>query len=169
MSIHPFRPISEAMSRPVYAIAPGARVADVFSVSERLHVHHFPIVVGGKVVGIVCTCDLLEASPDAAASGWGRHDVAMLDRTATAEQAATLMRDQEVGSVVLMESSELCGIVTREDLASDPTLALTLDEGHCSACGTRKHLRRGPNEMFLCADCSQRARADSWYDTGGGD
>jgi CBS domain-containing protein len=169
MSTHPFRLISEVMTRPVYAIAPGTHVAEVFSASERLHVHHFPIVSGGKVVGIICTCDLLEAQPDAEVSGWARRDVATLEPTATAQQAATLMRNQEVGSVVIVESSHLRGIVTREDLASDPSLALTLEEGHCSACGTRKHLRRGPNELFLCDDCSQRARADSWYDTGGGD
>jgi CBS domain-containing protein len=157
------------MNRPVFAIAPNARVAEVFAVSERLHVHHFPIVLDGTVVGIVCTCDLLEARPDADVSGWARRDVATLEPTDTAEEAARLMRDEAVGSVVVAEASQLRGIVTREDLASYPRLALTLDEGHCSACGARKHLRRDLGDLFLCAECSQRARHDSWYETGGGD
>jgi CBS domain-containing protein len=169
MSTQVFHPIAEQMQRPVYAITPDTRVAEVFSVAERLHVHHFPIMHDGKVVGVVCTCDLLEAPPDAQISGWARRDVVTLDPTGTAEQAAALMRDEDVGSVVITDAARPCGIVTREDLARDPKLALTLDEGHCSACGARKHLRRGPNDLFLCVDCSQRARADSWYDTGGGD
>lgn len=169
MSNQAFHPVSNSMQRPVYAIGPATPVAEVLAVAERLQVHHFPIIAGGDLLGIVCTCDLLEARPDTAVSRWARHDVVTLDPTGTAEQAAALMRDRGVGSVVIAEASGPCGIVTREDLARDPKLALTLDEGHCSACGARKHLRRASNDTFLCVDCSQRAREDSWYDTGGGD
>jgi hypothetical protein len=57
-------------------------------------------------------------------------------------------------------------MVTREDVArSAPDLASLMEKGHCSACGTLHHLHPGPNAMFLCSDCLDRAREDPWFDT----
>lgn len=168
MSSPVFHPISNAIRRPVYAIKPETRVSEVHALAERLHVHHFPIMVDGEVLGIVCTCDLLEALPDASVSGWARCDVVTLDPTGTTEHAAALMRDQGVGSVVIAEDSRPCGIVTREDLARDPKLALTLEMAWAASyleCPRRWHEFRARASYGL-AQPEQARRATFWVNSG---
>ena len=43
-------------------------------------------------------------------------DPVVLESTATVEQAAQCMRDEDVGDVLVHEDGELCGIVTDRDL-----------------------------------------------------
>jgi predicted transcriptional regulator len=161
--------VYEIMSVPVVVIAPERRVSDVFELSRRSDVHHFPVVEGGSLVAFVCTCDLRDAAPDMPVSAFARSAVT-ISATSSAEDAARLVARRAVGSVVVIDDREVAGIVTREDLARlAPELAPLLAEGHCAACNSSKHLRPGLDAAFLCTSCLDRARQDNWFDVGVGD
>jgi predicted transcriptional regulator len=162
-------PVLAIMSRPVVAIDADAKVSKVLQLAAREHIHHFPIVERGALVGFVCTCDLEDARADAVVSSFSKRDVVTIPSYETAENAARLMRERAVGSVVVTGAGGICGIVTREDVARYPELASLLEEGRCAACGARAHLRPGPDGAFLCSDCGARARGDNWFDLGAGD
>lgn len=162
-------PVLAIMTRPVLSIEADAKVSKVLELSEREHVHHFPIVERGALVGFVCTCDLNDARADAAVSSFAKRDVVTIASWERAERAAELMRERAVGSVVVTGAGGVCGIVTREDVARYPELARLLEDGRCAACGARTHLRPGPDGAFLCADCGSRAHGDNWFDIGAGD
>lgn len=158
--------VSEIMSRPAVTIEPGARVEDVFGLAERRAVHHFPIVDRGALVGLVCTCDLRDASPHSCATDLAQQRVVTISPDGHADEAALLMAKESVGSIVVVGADGVVGMLTREDVArSAPELAGLIEEGHCSACGTRHHLKPGPNNEFLCADCLERGSGDPWFDT----
>jgi CBS domain-containing protein len=165
--MQPHHPIvSELMSAPAVTIDPDMRVENVLDLAEQRAVHHFPIVEHGALVGLVCTCDLRDALPHSCAMERSHQHVVTISPDGKAEDAARLMAREAVGSVVVVGSEGIVGMITREDVArSAPELASLMAEGHCSACGTRHHLHPGPNDTFLCSDCLERGTEDPWFDT----
>lgn len=162
--------VSGLMSLPVLTVAPNARAQEVLAVAELNGVHHFPIVGSGKLVGLVCTCDLQELQPEANVLQVAWRHVVTLPPNRSLGDAARLMAIQGVGSIVLVDRDVVCGIITREDLIeADPELDKLLCEARCAACGTRRHLRPGPDGQCLCQDCQVRAREGAWLEQGGGD
>ncbi len=132
-------------------------------------VHHFPVVDGGKLVGIVCTCDLQDLEPEAKVLQVAWRHVVTLPPDGSLSDAARLMALQGVGSIVVVDEHGVCGIVTREDLVRvDPELDKLLWEARCTACGARRHLRPGPAGQCICQDCQTRAKDGAWLDVGGG-
>jgi CBS domain-containing protein len=161
--------VSDVMSQPAIVIGPDCAVSEIFALAELRHIHHFPILEGGALVGIVCTCDLRNAEPSSKATAYARRNVATIAPTRSAADAARLMAERAVGSAVVVGPEGVYGIVTREDLQSQAAAKALLEEGHCAACGSFKHLRSGPDGAFLCVDCAERARGENWFDTGVGD
>ena len=162
--------VSQFMHQPVFSVGPGASVQEVMALARAKGIHHIPIVQRGKLLGLVCTCDLHEARPTLPVLSLARRNVVTALPDCSAGDAARLMMTNAVGSVVVCNPDGVWGIVTRQDLAqARPELAALLAEGHCAACGACEHLRLGPGDTFLCATCSERARARHWYDDGCGD
>ena len=162
--------VSEHMSLPVVTIAPDARAADVLALAQTKGVHHFPIVEEGKLVGIVCTCDLQELGADAKVLQVAWRHVITLRPGDSVSDAARLMALHGVGSIVVSDEGGVCGIVTRAELIrADPELDRLLLEARCVACGARSHLRPGPQGQCLCQSCQARAKAGAELDVGGGD
>ena len=56
--------VFELMRQPVVTVGPGATVDDVTTLAKDRNIHHVPIVQHGRLLGIVCTCDLAGARPD---------------------------------------------------------------------------------------------------------
>jgi CBS-domain-containing membrane protein len=52
------QPVSGSMSLPVLTVGPDAQVQEVLALTGEKGLHHFPIVAAGKLVGMICTCDL---------------------------------------------------------------------------------------------------------------
>jgi acetoin utilization protein AcuB len=161
--------VADIMSQPALVIDPDWAVSEVFWLSELKQIHHFPIVDRGALVGIVCTCDLRDARPEDRVRFHARRDVATIASTRNAADAARLMAERAVGSAVVVDLEGIRGIVTRGDLQSRAGAKHALAEGHCAACATHQHLRPGPDGAYLCADCTERAAGDNWFDTGVGD
>lgn len=158
------------MHQPVIGVAPGASVEEVLALAREKQVHHIPIVKKGRVLGLVCTCDLNEAPLTLPALQLARRNVVTALPSCSAGDAARLMVQNAVGSVLISNRDGVWGIVTRKDLAeAGPDLAELLGGSSCAACGAGQHLRPGPGETLLCVACTERASASHWYDDGGGD
>jgi predicted transcriptional regulator len=168
--MHTNQTVSDSMSLPVLTVGPDARVGEVLALADSNGVHHFPLVAGGKLVGIVCTCDLQELSPEAKVMQAAWRFVVTVPLESMLIDAARLMALHGVGSVVVMNAGHIGGIVTREDcIRAAPELEQLLWDARCVACGSRFHLRPGPDGHCICHDCQVRARDGAWLDLGGGD
>jgi predicted transcriptional regulator len=161
--------VSELMHQPLTSVGPGASVDEVLSLAKSKGVHHVPIVQRGKLLGLVCTCDLHGAQNDVKALQLARRQVLTVQPDCPAADAAKLMLEHAVGSLIVSNRDGLWGIVTRHDLMhSGQALAELLAESHCASCQSTHHLRQGPGETYLCVDCAERAATAHWYDEGGG-
>ncbi|HVY25810.1 MAG TPA: CBS domain-containing protein [Polyangiaceae bacterium] len=164
------QPVSELMRQPVVSVGPGASVQEVTELAESKGIHHIPIVQRGKLLGLVCTCDLQAAPPALPVLQLARRNVITAMPDCNAGDAARLMMTHVVGSLLIANGDGVWGIVTRSDLArSDAALAALLAPVHCAACKSRHHLQRGAGDTFLCAACAERANASHWFDDGGSD
>jgi len=56
--------VCEVMTRDVFSVGPDEAVADVRAELQRRHIRHLPVVVDGRVVGILSLRDLLRADID---------------------------------------------------------------------------------------------------------
>ena len=161
--------ISELMHQPLVSVGPGARVDEALTLARSKRIHHVPIVQDGKLLGLVCTCDLGSARLDLPALQLARRNVVTVEPNCTAADAARLMVTNVVGSLIVRNRDGLWGIVTRSDLArADEYLASLLSALRCSACGSTRHLQQGPGDGYLCVQCAERARASHWFDEGYG-
>ena len=127
------RPIGERMHANVKAIR---RTAPLYQATRIIHennVHHLPVVDGDEIVGILSDRDLRRAcgveavvdelsraseSPYIGASKVEdimSRPVATLTECATFRDAARLMATQRIGSVPIVRSGKLVGIVTDTD------------------------------------------------------
>jgi acetoin utilization protein AcuB len=161
--------VSGSMSLPVVTIGPDAQVQEVLALADAKGFHHFPIVAAGKLVGIVCTCDLQELSPEARVLQAAWRFVVTVPHDSVLSDAARLMALHGVGSIVVMDDGQVGGIITRADVVrAAPELEQLLSLARCAACGTRCHLRPGPDGHCICQDCQARARDNGWLELGGG-
>jgi len=150
--------VLHSMSTPVVALDPNTEVAEVLRTSERLGIHHFPLIDAAGLFGLVCTCDLEGAPPAQAVSRFARRDPITVPPRAKLHEAAARMMRLGVGSVLVADEEGVWGILTRDDLAAQvPELMQAIS---CVSCGSRQHLRLGPGHTLICPACTERAPAD---------
>jgi predicted transcriptional regulator len=129
-------------------------VAEALAVARTHRIHHLPVTHDHELVGIVCTCDLHGAIPDAPVAAIMRTPVIALDRNAHVLDAVSSMNTHDVGSVVLMDGSHACGILTRGDvLMAQPKLAPLFIKSSCNCCGLTRHLAASADGTTLCMFC----------------
>jgi predicted transcriptional regulator len=158
----------ELMRRPLITLRPYDVAAVALDMAREHGVHHFPVCDHEQVVGMVCTCDLQEATPHQSVGTIMRPPVT-LSANRSAADAAMLMKAADVGSVLITDQrGGPCGIVTRGDLNGDPPVAALLEDCRCESCGSLRHLQRY-RERHLCFSCRERALEPQAFETGGGD
>lgn len=159
------RSVAEVMSRPVVVIAPDARAADVLAAAESAHIHHFPIVNAGELVGFVCTCDLAQAAPQDPVIRFAWHYPATVSPGCPLVDAARLLLLHGVGSFVVVDRGGIRGIITCDDLRrASPELEALLESARCVACGAGSHLRPGSDGRLVCVRCKPRTPIRSGSD-----
>jgi CBS domain-containing protein len=109
--------VMHLMSTPVVTLEPTTEVSELLRLSESLDIHHFPLVDASGLVGLVCTCDVKGARPEQPVSELSRRAPVTLPPAATADEAAALMIEENVGSVLIADEGEVWGILTHDDLA----------------------------------------------------
>jgi len=112
--------ISEIMSSPVESVSPDLSVFDAGKIMDDKGVKRLPVLSGNRLVGIVTQTDLIRIL-----TSYGMwRDVSMImsqntlgvQRKATVTEAAKVMADNNVSSIVIMEDDEVVGIFTERDL-----------------------------------------------------
>jgi len=121
-------------------------------------VHHLPIVEGGILVGIVCTCDLRGAAADEHLGRRMRTPVVTIRPDAPTWDALGTMKNADVGSLPVLYHGFLIGIVTTGDLER---AGLSSARRHCALCGARHHVRCTPrgNRCVACWEIESGGKA----------
>jgi CBS domain-containing protein len=132
------RRVAELMTWALEIAEPGTTCQRARSVCAARAVHHLPVVEGGILVGIVCTCDLRKAAPDAPLGKHMRSPVVTIRPDAPTWDAHGTMKSSDVGALPVLYHGFLIGIVTAGDLER---AGLTSTRKHCALCGARHHVR----------------------------
>lgn len=173
--------LSEVMHQPLTTTTGETTVIAALALAQDAGVHHLPVVGPSSsasavtaadgsssrmLAGFVCTCDLYDKELNVRIADVMREPVT-LDHAATAHEAAVLMRERGVGSVIVIENGEPCGIVTRGDVLRLADEAETLlGPSHCECCGLTRHLKTNAHGQTLCMFCDERAGEDGWFELG---
>jgi CBS domain-containing protein len=161
-------PLPIVMSRPLVVLQAFDTVSEALATAREHHVHHFPVYGNGQLIGMLCTCDLQEASPEQPVAEVMRPAVT-IPASRSAADAALLMKAADVGSVLVLDwDGRACGIVTRGDLNGEQPAEAILEDCRCECCGTTHHLHRYEGRQ-LCFSCRERAAEPAEFETGGGD
>ena len=124
--------VSEWMSRKVITIAPESSVSDAVKLMKEKKIKHIPVVRDEKLKGIISDRDIKEFSPSKATS-LDVYELHYLLATTTVktimktkvytttpdtpiEEAAMLMHDQAIGSLPVIESNRVIGIISDRDI-----------------------------------------------------
>jgi len=125
--------VKNRMTKNPITVKPDLPVAEALEWMRREKVRHFPVVdKKGKLVGMVARDDLLYASPSPVTtlSVWEvtylmsqvtvdevmTKEVVTTTEDAPIEEAARLMYDNRIGSLVVMRDGLVVGIITEADL-----------------------------------------------------
>jgi CBS domain-containing protein len=157
--------LRELVGQELVAGHPGLTVSEALTLAADNELHHIPVMDGERLAGFVCTCDLRAATPSASLSDVMRTSVLTLDVDSTARDAATLMSENAVGSVIIVEQGRPVGIVTRGDLVARWPDSDEL--ARCECCGLARHLSTNRFGQVLCVYCHERSEADDWFELGG--
>jgi acetoin utilization protein AcuB len=122
--------VKDSMTREIVTLAPDETVGTALALCRERRIRHLPVLTEGKLVGIVSDRDLRSATP---AFGDQERAVALqeilVEDVMTSdvvsvlpddpiEQAANTMRERRIGSLPVVESGELVGIITSSDVMS---------------------------------------------------
>lgn len=115
-----------------FTISPDQTIPEAHEIMAQHGVRRLPVMKNGKLVGIVSREDIQSASPSKATSLSVGEITYLLAKTkikqimsknivtispdALLEEAATLMRDQKVGFLPVVEDGKLVGIITESDI-----------------------------------------------------
>jgi CBS domain-containing protein len=112
--------MSQEMSSPVETIPLSAPVLDVAEMMEAKGIKRFPVVAHDKLIGIVTQTDITRGlvllSPLKSISKIISGDLATVDASQAVTEAARVMSDHHISSVVILRNGSPVGILTEEDV-----------------------------------------------------
>ncbi len=126
-------PITKVMSADLTTIQRGQRISEAYEIFKRAPFHHLPVLDGDSLVGVLSSTDILrltydiDGTDDRTLEMFLDHqftiddamspDVLSLPNTATVKDAAEMLSDGTVHSVIVLEQGGgIAGIVTTTDL-----------------------------------------------------
>ena len=112
--------VAEIMSASAQSVSPELSVLDAGKLMSDRHIRRLPVLEQGKLVGVATQTDLVRALT---VYGMWRDvaeimnsQVAVVQETATAAEAAKIMADRDISCVVGLNAEEVVGILTERDL-----------------------------------------------------
>lgn len=124
--------VRNRMTANPYTVSPEATIAEALELMRHRNIRRVPVVKNGKLVGIISEKKLLEVSPSPATSlsifeinyllSKTKVDSVMTKNPITVspndllEEAATRMRDNDVGALPVVDSGKVVGIITESDI-----------------------------------------------------
>jgi CBS domain-containing protein len=150
------RRVTELMSWSLLTVPVTMSCKDARALAATRAVHHIPVLDGGVMVGILCTCDLRGARDDEPVDRRMRNPVVTIPASVSSNEALATMRRQDVGALPVLYHGFLIGIVTTGDHVRARVLAEE-DRPVCTACGAHHHVRAsGGSGAALCLACRER-------------
>lgn len=124
--------VKNYMTKDVITIGPDTSIIEASDIMKRNKIHRLPVVDQGRLVGLVTRSLIKEHSPSGATS-LSKYEINyLLDKTRVKdimnkqvekvspnhllEQAAVLMREANVGVLVVSEGESIQGIITDKDI-----------------------------------------------------
>lgn len=124
--------VRDYMSADPVIIGPNDAVGDALELLKDHSIRRLPVVSKGKLIGLVTNTDLIKASPSPATSlsiheinylypkikikDIMTKDVITIEPDEAIEEAAVLMREKKLGTLVVVDKNNLEGIITESDL-----------------------------------------------------
>jgi len=124
--------VKNKMTTNPFTISPEQTVPDAHEIMIKHGIKRLPVVKNGKLVGVVSKSDIDRYSPSKATTLSMGEITYLLSKTkikhimtknpvtissnALLEEAATLMRDQRVGFLPVVDDGKLVGIITESDI-----------------------------------------------------
>jgi hypothetical protein len=139
----------------VVTVAPGMSCREADDRARALGVRHLFVVDEGKLVGVLCRCDLYP-EPDEHEDVAARmaSNVYALEPTATLGEAAAAMKTLAVGCLPVVHKDRPIGVVTRGDLRRAGVPELALGAHCCLECGSVHGVRPDAHSgLEYCLDC----------------
>lgn len=122
----------DVMITQVVTVSPETSFSEAMEIIRQKGIRRLPVVKDQRVVGIITEKDLLSASPSQATTldVWElttllsklkvkqimRKDVVHVHPNTPIEDAAKIMSDKKIGSLVVLEEERLVGIITESDI-----------------------------------------------------
>ncbi|MGD8519177.1 MAG: CBS domain-containing protein [Anaerolineae bacterium] len=109
--------IVERMTPKPMTITPEANAQQVLELMEKHKIHHLPVLDKEEnLVGIVAEKDLLRVDPGTPISDCMVTDVITVTEYTAIEDAARILADSQISSLLVMRNGKLVGIITETDL-----------------------------------------------------
>lgn len=142
--------VRDVMSWPAVVVHPAMTTGFAAHVAREQGVHHFPVVLRGDLVGVICTCDLGRACAHEPVGAYMTPRVITISPNAALTEAVARMDDHGINCLPTLWRGGF-GIVTRGDLVRYGAC----ERRECFTCGTGHHVRRHPlyEDQWFCADC----------------
>ena len=124
--------VKYSMTKNPFTVSPDGTIAEAMEIMRSNNVRRIPVLKGGRLVGIVTERKLLEVSPSPATSlsvfeinyllsktkiqDVMTKNVITVNPDTLIEEAAVLMRDNDIGALPVLEDGVLVGIITETDI-----------------------------------------------------
>lgn len=124
--------VKNRMTSNPYTVSPDTTIAEALELMRHNGIRKLPVVKGGELVGIVTEREMLEVSPSKATtlsvfevnyllgktkvSQAMTKDLVTITPDSLLEEAALLMRDNNISTLPVLEGEKLCGIITETDI-----------------------------------------------------
>jgi len=124
--------VKNRMTANPFTIGSEASISDVIELMREKNLKRVPVVDGDKVVGLITQHDLQKVSPTKATTlsifeinyllskakvkDAMTKDIITISPDALLEEAAVLMRDNKVGTLLVVREGKLAGIITESDI-----------------------------------------------------
>jgi CBS domain-containing protein len=129
--------VSAILNRQLVTIEQSQSMSDAYQLMRDKNVRHLFATRGKKIIGMLSIKDFAnyynfkfckKLSDDDKVKHYMQENLETIDASFTVRQAAELLKDKEIGSLLVKEQGEITGIVTEEDLARN-VLGNNLDPG----------------------------------------
>lgn len=124
--------VRNKMTTNPFTISPDATIPEAHEIMEKHGIKRLPVMKNGKLVGVVSKEDILHASPSKATAFSIGEITYLLSKTkisqimsknpitissgALLEEAAILMRDNDISFLPVVDNNKLVGIITATDI-----------------------------------------------------
>lgn len=124
--------VKNKMTTNPFTISPDQTIPDAHEIMVKNGIKRLPVVEKGKLIGVVSKEDIAQASPSKATTFSVGELTYLLAKTkirkvmsknlvsispsALLEEAATMMRDNNIGFLPVVENDKLVGVITESDI-----------------------------------------------------